>query len=291
MGVIIYVAGGAMSAVFSAGVLHRLRDMQLPIDAVYAVSAGAVNSAYFLADQSHELLPLYTEDLCTNKTVQTRNLLSLWRTEPKDVLNVDYGLELMRTRRALDVAAVQKNAIPFFAKVFNVDTEEIEYLPVHDDVFTVLHATTAIAPFYTKPVVINGKRYIDGAVRESIGVQRLLEKHPDDQIIVILNSAPTHSLRGMINNTLWRTLLRSLPHDQLYRSYCAMEQEETTDIRCAIKEERVLLLHPSPDFSVTYTTTDPKLVHEGFRMGYAAAERITHFVTAPLQSAPDALVA
>lgn len=269
-----------MSAVFSAGVLAKLQEQDIysEIDAVYAVSAGALNGAFFLSRQADLLEQVYCEALPASRAINTANLWSLWQQTHKDVFAVDRALDMLASRRLLDDAALYAQPIPLFAKVYNVGRECIEYLDVREQgVLQALHATTCIAPFYTKDVFINDQQYIDGAVREAIGLQYLLEKHPGKQIIIIRNAA-ARTLRHLFHRFVHRSILRALPESRYYSLFRAMEEGELSDLRAALREQRILVVEPPPEFAVGPATTDKRIIKQGYEMGVRAADRVQRFL-------------
>lgn len=275
-----------MSAVFSAGVVARLQELNVhdDIEAVYSVSAGALNGAFFLTRQAHLLEPMYCEDFTSCQAINTLNIWSLWHGARKDVFDVDRALDVIMTKRVLDTPTLSQQPIPLYARVYNVGSELIEYLDARDHgVFPVLHATASLAPFYSKQIEINQQHYIDGAVRESIGLQHLLKQHPDKRIILVLNS-PGNSLRNLMNKFVLRSLLRTMS-GRYYTLFKAMEEDELEDLRVAFREERILLVQPPPGYAVGYTTTEKSLLRQGFSMGYREGDKIVRFMERQLPEA------
>jgi len=64
----LYLGGGAMAGVFSAGVVTKFQELDIydKIEAVYGASAGALNAAYFLTKQTKFGLDIYAVEMPKN---------------------------------------------------------------------------------------------------------------------------------------------------------------------------------------------------------------------------------
>ena len=76
---IIYIGGGSMSGIFSAGVVTGLQDMNFydKIEAIYGGSAGAINAAYFLSKQTKLGSSIYYVYFCLHNLAISFIILSV----------------------------------------------------------------------------------------------------------------------------------------------------------------------------------------------------------------------
>jgi predicted patatin/cPLA2 family phospholipase len=277
MGVVLYVAGGAMSGVFSAGVLTRLQERGIhdSLRAVYGVSSGATNAAYFLAKQTHLLRSFYTEQLAVDTIFNLRFL----RSSTSHVVDLDFVASIMESKVPLDVAALRSQPIPLYAKVFDAENDSVEYLDAREfDTFSVLRASACIAPFYRSSVFINGKAYLDGAIKESIGLAYIKEKHPDDTILVIVNVPFRTGLKRLLTSITRKAVLYAACDKRFYELFRTSDVIEEQEMRAALASENIFLVYPPEDFPVSYSTTDSALLKEGFACGYALADHALSFL-------------
>lgn len=118
--VILYIGGGAMSGVFSAGVLAKLLEVNFydTIEAIYAGSSGAVNAAYFLARQNYS--SVYWEELTHNfilpshipygflQLLRNRFISPLPEENAKNVIDIDYVLAILQEKKPLDIKKIRE---------------------------------------------------------------------------------------------------------------------------------------------------------------------------------------
>lgn len=69
------VEGGGMKCAYSAGVLDVFLDENITFDYCIGVSAGAANSASFLAGQRERNMRYYTEHVQDPRYISVRSLL------------------------------------------------------------------------------------------------------------------------------------------------------------------------------------------------------------------------
>ena len=67
--------GGAMRGIYTAGVLDVFLEQGIQFDGVIGVSAGAANSASFLAGQRERNMRYYTEHVQDPRYISVRSLL------------------------------------------------------------------------------------------------------------------------------------------------------------------------------------------------------------------------
>src|SRR3954452_16708844 len=103
--VALVVEGGCMRGVISAGAVTALEHLHLAqhFDAVYGVSAGALDCAYMLAGQAAMGTTIYFDDLPAAHFVRARRILAARPPMALDEL-ID---EIVARRKRLDVSAVE----------------------------------------------------------------------------------------------------------------------------------------------------------------------------------------
>ena len=122
---ILYLGGGGLMGVFSAGVVTGLQDLDLynKFEAVYGCSSGVFNGAYFLARQSMLGSRIYWEDL-TDNFITKRNIFygalqRLWNgyvhplpfNNIVNAMHLDILIRVAREDKVLDINALKKQPI------------------------------------------------------------------------------------------------------------------------------------------------------------------------------------
>ena len=117
------VEGGAMRGVVSAGMVWALEDLGYThaFDAVYGSSAGAINSAYFLAGQAAVGTTIYYED------INNRSFINLSRPlRGRPIVNLGFLLDdVARNRKRLDVDRVLQSRTPLSVLATDIHTTAI----------------------------------------------------------------------------------------------------------------------------------------------------------------------
>ena len=291
--IIMYLEGGAMSGVFGAGVLAKLleNDFYPHIEAIYAASSGAINGAYFLARQqfssfyynelTHDFILPHRIIPGIGQLLWNRFISPLPREKAKNVIDVDYVFSTLKEKKPLDVEKLKEQDIPLYAKLLSVSTGDIFYKEVtkSDDPFIILKAAVCIKPYYFSTQTIDGKEYIDGAIKESLGLGYLLAKHPHSKIAVILNEPVARQAGHTVKNFIEGLCASLYPYPiPLFSYFMARERLVREDIAIAHNNPRVLLVSPPPDNLTVPQTTNPSNLKDTYEKGREEAEKIVNFV-------------
>jgi len=174
--------GGAMRGMYTAGVLDVFLDNDIVADGIIGVSAGVLFGVNYLSRQRGRVLR-YNKRFARDKRYM--GLYSLLTTG--NIINKDFAYYEVPTKLdVFDQETYGKSGKDFYATVTNVETGCAEYIKIKD-VFKqmeVLRATSSM-PFVSKMVEIDGKKYLDGALSDSIPIDKC-RSLGYDKIIVIL---------------------------------------------------------------------------------------------------------
>jgi predicted patatin/cPLA2 family phospholipase len=270
--VILYVSGGAMSAVFAAGALEALYEANIHthLDAIYGVSAGALNAAFFVTGQARRGHEWYTRIVPKENLIRHQSIVSTVRKiNPFDLERAN---EVLVNRRLLDVDLLVASSIPVFAKVLHAKKKEVAYIDIRRaDAVRVLCASAAVMPFVSGPVTIDNESYVDGALAEPLGIDRLRALHPNAKIILVANSRfEDYSFRKVAQWALMHAC-NSEYASLFWNGYTRAQQE----LAHARSDEQCFVIEPKTNYPVLGITTDETVLEHGYRMGHeVAAERL-----------------
>ena len=174
--------GGAMRGMYTAGVLDVFLTEQIAVDCIVGVSAGALFGINYLSGQKGRVIR-YNKRF--NRDPRYMGLLPLLREG--NIVRTRYAYEdVPRRLDPFDDAAFQKSGIPFYAVITDVDSGKPEYVLIHS-VFAqmdVLRASGSM-PLVSHPVLIGGRRYLDGGITDSIPFIWLAGQGCDRLIVVL----------------------------------------------------------------------------------------------------------
>ena len=162
------IEGGGMRGVVSAGMLvafERFRLLQV-FDAIYGVSSGLINGAYFAARQARFGVPIYY------RLANTSHLFCFSCLPPRLELNLDYLVNsILRKERPLDLSSLEHCRIPVFGVFQDAVSAQRVVAQVSgrtEKVLAMLEASVAVPVVSGPPREIEGRALYDGAFVEPI---------------------------------------------------------------------------------------------------------------------------
>ncbi len=261
--------GGAMRGMFTAGVLDVLMEQNVKVDGIIGVSAGALFGVNYLSKQKGRVIR-YNKRFAADK--RNMGLHSLLTTG--DIVNKDFAYYTVpQTLDIFDDKTFMESGIPYYAVVTNMETGEPEYLQVKSvfEDMEMLRASGSM-PFVSRPVVINGVKYLDGGVSDSIPYKKFMEMGYD-RLIVVLTRDINYSKKPM-SKRLISLFYRKYPKfkEQLIHRHenynrCIAELKELE------KEGKVILIRPSEPIEIARMEKNPEVLQKVYEMGRRDAEK------------------
>ncbi len=163
----------ALTALDEAGYRGRFAD-------VFGTSAGALNSAYFLAGQARQGISIYVEHLSNTRFINPRRF---WR-----VIDIDYLVDEVLTRRCpLDVNAVLAAQARLYIGLASAKSGEMVWADNSGrwPLLEVLRATAALPVVFGHEIPINGDCFVDGGLHASVPLFRALEAGYQNVVVVM----------------------------------------------------------------------------------------------------------
>lgn len=288
--IIFYLGGGGMLGLFGAGVLTKVQELDIynKVEAIYACSSGIFNGSYFLTRQMEMGSSIYYDDL-THGFIETKNVLygTLQRMQngyvkPIDfdkivnVMNLDRLIDVAKNDKALNISTLKSQSIPLYVKLLNTNTLEIEYKDIRkNNPLHLLKVGTSAVPYYF-PSQDNGK-YIDAAIKEPLGLEYLLERHPDSKVIAIFNLSTKRNVWHYLKNVIEGLIANSMYRGTFSKCFMQRESSIRKNLKIAEENERVLLISPSHN-SVESWTTDETTLKQFYQDGKDEVASIVEFL-------------
>ena len=174
--------GGAMRGMYTAGILDSFMEKGVEFDAVIGVSAGALFGVNFLSNQKGRAIR-YNKKYNSDKNYL--GIIPLIKTG--NIVDTHYAYELVpQELDPIDDEVFKASKVPFYAVITNMETGEPEYVEIKSvfEQMDVLRASGSM-PFVSKPVNIDGKLYLDGAIADSIPFQKMLDMGYERVVVVL----------------------------------------------------------------------------------------------------------
>jgi predicted patatin/cPLA2 family phospholipase len=156
--------GGVMTGVRGAGALTALQELGLThaFDSIYGTSAGFANACYFLTGDMRVGASTYYEDLTSKEFL---NLERVW-----DVVNIDYLLEVLRTKKPIDYSLLSESKTKLYARLWNTLENKTGYKLVNGmtpaGIESVVHAAVSLPYLNPGSIEIEGAEYKDAGYRD-----------------------------------------------------------------------------------------------------------------------------
>ena len=262
--------GGGMRGMYTAGVLDFLMEHHIKFDEVSAVSAGAAFGVNYFSNQKGRAIRYNKKFNGDKRYISVTSLI-----KTGNLVNTDfvYGV-VPRELDIFDDEAFKKSGICYYAAVTNMETGEAEYIKVESvfEQMDVLRASASL-PFVSRPVEINGTKYLDGGVADSVPYSKLIETGCE-KIVVILTRDISYQKEKM----------RELPAHIVYHKYPEFMKklkERHTNYNKSLeklkeleKEGRVFVIRPSAPIEISRMEKDPDKLQAVYDFGQRDAQDI-----------------
>ena len=262
--------GGAMRGMFTAGVLDVFLDEQIHIDGIVSVSAGALFGVNFPSKQRGRVLRYNKKYLNDKRYMGWHSLFTTGNIVNKEFAFYQLPFEL----DVFDQAAFARSGIDFYTVLTNVESGEAEYVKIHDafEQMETLRATSAM-PFVSKMVEIDGKKYLDGGIADSIPL-RFCQQLGYDKIIVIL-TRPLDYRKTPTNSLIFNAFYRRYPKlvERLTNRYADYNRAVEDVIRLNEQGE-IFVIRPSVTLPIRRIEKDVAKVQAMYDLGVKDAKTV-----------------
>ena len=255
--------GGAMRGLYTAGVLDEFMENNIEVDGIIGVSAGVLFGVNYLSKQKGRVLR-YNKRFIKDKRYM--GLYSLLTTG--NIVNKDFSFyEIPYKLDIFDDETYKKSKTEFYATITNVDTGEAEYVKLKSvlEQMEVVRATSAM-PFVSKMIELNGNKYLDGGIADSIPVDKCKELGYD-KIILIL-TRPIKYRKKKDNELITKIKYYKYPNfvntlNNRYKKY----NETVEKIIDMENKKEIFVIRPSKHVNIKRVEKDENKLQEMYELG------------------------
>lgn len=273
--------GGAMRGMFTAGVIDVMMEQGIEFDGAIGVSAGAAFGCNYKSRQIGRVIR-YNTRFCRDKRYGGfRVLLKEGNYYSKPFCYEEVPLKY----DIFDYDTYESNPMAFYIVCTDVDTGKAEYHKYenrHDHGLEWIRASASM-PLVSRMVEIGDRKFLDGALADSIPVQ-FFESIGYDRNIVILTQPLGFRKKPDTLLPLMRWYYRKFPKlveamNSRHKQYNA----SLDHIACREAAGELLVIRPPETLPIKRTEKDPeklRLVYEiGRKTAEARMEEIRRFLT------------
>ncbi len=261
------IEGGGVRGIYAAGVLDAFMEQGLTFDGVIGVSAGAIHSCSYLSNQKGRSLRYYMKYCNDPRFMSFRSWM-----KTGDIVGAEFCYHELPDRLDIyDHEAFLKNKTPFYVTCSNVETGKAEYIQLTDMKTQIdyLRASASL-PYFSRIVELDGKKYLDGGITDSIPVEAFRRMGYQRNVLVLTRDAAYRKKPEL--RFLPKMLYSKYPKfaDVLRNRHIAYNRT----IKKILKLEdagKVFVIRPDEPLNIGRMEKDAKNVKRVYETGYADA--------------------
>jgi len=262
--------GGAMRGMFTAGVIDVMMEKAIEFDGAIGVSAGAAFGCNYKSKQIGRVIRYNTRFSRDKRYGGFRVLLKEGNFYSKQFCYEEVPLKY----DLFDYDTYERNPMEFYVVATDVDTGKAEYHVLadrHDHGFEWIRASASM-PLVSRMVEIDGRRYLDGALADSIPVQ-YFESIGYDRNVVILTQPEGFRKKPDTLLPLMKLYYKKFP--KLVEAIVTRHQQYNAAldyIACREAAGELLVIRPPEKLPIGRTEKDPDKLRRVYEIGRRTAE-------------------
>ena len=261
--------GGGMRGVYTAGILDYFLEQGLEFSSVYGVSAGALNGANFVSRQHGRSIRTFTEYLDDERYSGARYLF-----KNGDWFNIDFVYnEIPNKLDVMDWDTFAASKTKFYAVLSNLVTGKAEYHRVTDlrkQMDTVRRS--ASLPLLSTIVNINGKKYLDGGICDSIPLYKSIQDGNRKNVVILTQH---RGFEKQPVSTMGLVKLRYRRYSKFVRANRyrhLMYNNQTKYVYQKEKDGQAFVIQPKEPVNIDRLEKDTEKLWRLYRAGYNDAK-------------------
>lgn len=266
----IIAEGGASRTVYTAGVLDALLELGVVSDNFYGVSAGIAFGVSYCSLQKGRNLSL-VKDYMWKKSYS--GIRHLFKPKNRSFYNLDHVYhEVPCELLPFDFEAFANYKGKCVAVMTELETAKACYPDVDraDRYFTHLRASCAL-PLLFPPIEIDGKKYMDGGIADSIPFKKAIADGCD-KIIVILTREKGYIKEDEPTLKLVNAAFRKYPEFcEAFKTRAERYNQAVAELEDLRKAGKAFVFYPKKELLVSRTENDEKKLERLYWHGYKHA--------------------
>lgn len=261
--------GGAMRGMFTAGVIDVLMENNITFPACVGVSAGAAFGCNIKSNQSGRVLRYNLKYCSEPKYCSVRSLI-----KTGDMFGAEFCYHTVPDELdVFDREAFQNNPMDFYVVCTDVETGMPYYkkLDKVDDACYDWIRASASMPVVSRAVELDGRRFLDGGVSDSIPLRFMQSKF--ERNIVVLTQ-PRGYVKKPASMLMFRRSLKKYPNMlKAVANRHKMYNEERQHLFKQEKAGKALVICPDAALEIGRIEHKPAMIQKTYDLGRAAAEQ------------------
>lgn len=270
--------GGGMRGIYASGVLDRCLDDGITFDVAIGISAGSANISSYIAGQRGRNVAFYAEYSFRHQYMSARNFFT-----KGSYIDMDYVYSTLSNEdgeNPLDYDAFASSPVDWRIVACDARTGKTKYFDKSDmprNNYDILKASSSI-PFVCRPYKIGGVPYYDGALGDTIPIEKAFDMGCTKVVLVLTKPADIpreigsdEHLAGIIQHTYPKAAERLRKRAERYNFGVALAKELE-------KDGLALVLSPDDTCGVDTLAKDKDSIMRLYEKGYADGGRVKGFL-------------
>ncbi|MEE0568425.1 MAG: patatin family protein [Lachnospiraceae bacterium] len=256
--------GGGKRGIYAAGVLDVLLENNIWADGLIGTSAGAVNGCSYVSNQ-------YERNLRYNiRFANEKRYMSIYSLiTTGNVVGTDFAYNILPNKlEVFDYDAFEKSPVAYYVTCSNVETGKAEYIQcksLRGKNMDYLRASASL-PYVSQIVEIDGKKYLDGGICDSIPLKAFQDMGYEKNLVVL--TRPRGYIKKPENNLLANLYYRKYPaFVTALRNRYAVYNRTLKYIEQQENQGNILVLRPSESIRVGRMEQDPERLKQMYELG------------------------
>lgn len=254
-----------MRGMFSCGVMDVMMEHCIEFDGAVGVSAGAAFGCNYKSKQAGRAIR-YNTRFCADKRYGGIHSL----ITSGNIYNADFCYREVPLRYdPFDFEAYLANPMDFYVVCTDVDSGKAvyhQYEGTEEDSFDWIRASASM-PLVSQMVNIDGHKYLDGALADSIPI-RFFEREGYDRNVVILTRPKSYTMKRNEMMPLMRLKYSKYPNllvaiENRHRVY----NETLAYISQLERTGKLLVIRPENPLPVSRVEKDPDRLRQAYEIG------------------------
>lgn len=265
--------GGGMRGIYTSGVLDYFMDKDLYFPYVIGVSMGACNAASYISKQRGRNRRINTEFVNDERYISYAGLVKngsifgmdfIFNDIPNNLIPFDYESFLNSEQKFKMVTTDIETGKPVY-----FDRDECK-----DNYLWVMRASSSL-PFGAPIVELDGKKYLDGGITDSIPVKKAIEDGNKKVVVVLTRNKGykkkpfRHKLFARMVYSKYKNLVNAI------NERCNVYNNTIEYIEKLEKEGKAFVIRPSRPIKVKRVETDVQKLYKLYDEGYEDAQRLS----------------
>lgn len=256
--------GGGKRGIYAAGVLDVLLENNIWADGLIGTSAGAVNGCSYVSNQ-------YERNLrCNIRFAKEKRYMSIYSLiTTGNVVGTDFAYNILPNKlEVFDYDSFEKSPVAYYVTCSNVETGKAEYIQcksLRGKNMDYLRASASL-PYVSQIVEIDGKKYLDGGICDSIPLKAFQDMGYEKNLVIL--TRPRGYIKKPENNLLANLYYRKYPaFVTALRNRYAVYNRTLKYIEQQEKQGNILVLRPSESIRVGRMEQDPERLKQMYELG------------------------